>query len=73
MPGFAIESDCPKCGQNYHQDLANEYLSHPPINEPFDFVFECFHENDDGETCGQEWTAKVILRVSFEVVTPWRT
>ncbi len=69
MPGFAIESDCPKCGQNYHQDLANEYLSHPPINEPFDYEFCCYGQNEDGD-CGEEWTVKVILRISLEIVTP---
>lgn len=60
VPGITVRTACPHCGLPWERNLDDRYLSHPTLGEPFDFRFYCDH-------CNEEWSAKMILRVSLEL------
>ena len=69
IPGVTLKSVCPECGKEVVDDLGEQYLSYPKVNEPFDYTF--YHEQqpeEEGKYWCHEWTEKIVLRISVEVV-----
>lgn len=42
-------------------DFGEDYLSYPRANESMDLDFYCLE-------CAEEWTCKIVLRISIEAV-----
>jgi len=61
LPGFVVNTMCPKCQKPTQSDLGEDYLSYPTVGEPATVYFVC------DEPCFMEWQEHVILRVSLEM------
>jgi hypothetical protein len=61
LPGVIVEQACPGCGVKCSNDLADQYLSYPPMNGPTKVYMGC--------ECGEEWTiaARVEVRLVVEI------
>ena len=53
MPGLKIYDNCPECGIENVWDGAEDYISYPPIGQPFKFNFYCF--------CNTEWQRMIVI------------
>ena len=53
---FTIETKCPNCNKKNVTNLEREYLSYPPLGDPFEFGFYC-------SDCDYDWTEKIILDI----------
>jgi len=61
MTGIKVESACPKCSKPHVRDMSNDYLMNPVVGAVEKLGGWC-------EPCGEDWTVKVIVRVSLEPV-----
>jgi hypothetical protein len=41
LPGLRVEVECKECKKPMVKDLAQEYLTYPPVNQPFPFTVYC--------------------------------
>jgi hypothetical protein len=61
VPGYVITDNCPDCGVAWSQDLGEQYLSYPKLDEPNKIHGYC-------EACGSSWLAgEVLVRISIEI------
>ncbi len=59
---FIVKSKCSKCGNLVVQDMREDYIGYPVVNEAFEIYFYC-----PGDECGDhEWSERAILRVRLE-------
>ena len=65
---YVIVSVCPKCGTTVHTNLKQNYLSYPPVGEPFTFTMYhvCVDTTDKLEE--SEWEVTMSLHVELRAV-----
>jgi hypothetical protein len=61
IPIACLEGECPKCKRAVTFDFGDEYLSHPPVGEEFDFTCWC-------RECSHEWKVPLQLDVTLTMV-----
>lgn len=64
VPGLVFKSECPKCSQVCHKDMADNYFQYPTTDTPIGITVYC-------EKCEHYWVAgHVLLKVTVELVEP---
>jgi len=61
IPGTILSDTCPKCKIENNVDLADQYLSYPKANEPYDYGFYC-------SECSHEWNRKILVTLKAELL-----
>jgi hypothetical protein len=61
IPGCKLSGKCPGCKKKFERDFGESYLGYPEANKVFDLTLYC-------PKCEHEWTVRVRLNVSLDLV-----